>query len=130
MTTRDTVNLRVPITNTGTRAGSHVIQIYVAPLGAPVARPQQELKSFTKVHLGPGESTEVEVELGPRAFAYWDPGDTYRSYLQPQVTGERAEMNERAPGHWRVEPGLYEIRVASSSLAIDATSIVTIVEND
>ena len=130
MTTRDTLTIRVPVTNTGARVGSHVVQIYVAPLGAQVSRPQQELKSFAKVHLAPGESTEVEIELGPRAFAHWDPGDTYRSYLQPQVTGERTEMNERAPGQWRVEPGLYEIRIASSCVAIDATSIVTIVEND
>jgi beta-glucosidase len=130
MTGRDTLTVRVPVTNTGTRSGSHVVQIYVAPLGSTIFRPRQELKAFVKVHLHPGESTEAVFELGPRSFAHWDPGDVYRSYLQPQVTGERSSMTDKAPGSWRVEPGLYEIRVASSSVLVESTSIITILEDD
>ena len=130
MTGRDSLTLRVPVTNTGSRAGSHVVQIYVAPLGSKVFRPRQELKAFAKVHLAPGQSTITTFELGPRSFAHWDPGDTHRSHLQPQVTGERTSVADRASGAWKVEPGLYEIRVASSSLSIDSSSIITIVEDE
>ena len=130
MTGRDTLTVRVPVTNTGSRAGSHVVQVYVAPLGSKVFRPRQELKAFTKVHLEPGQSTIATFELGPRSFAHWDPGDAHRSHLQPQVTGERTSVADRAPGSWNVEPGLYEIRIASSSLSIDSTSIITIVEDE
>lgn len=86
----------VEVTNTGRRAGSEVVQVYVHHPDAIVHRPEQELRGFAKVHLSPGESQQVEIDLGPRAFAFFDP---------------------RQPG-WRVEDGTYEIRVAASSVDV------------
>jgi len=62
----------VTVTNTGTRAGSHVVQLYVGPGASPVSRPVRELRGFEKVTLDPGASTVVTFELDDRAFAYWD----------------------------------------------------------
>jgi len=60
------------LTNTGSRAGAEVVQLYVHDVAASVARPEQELKAFTKVWLEPGQSTRVVLSLGRRAFAVYD----------------------------------------------------------
>ncbi len=62
----------VTVTNTGQRAGRHVVQLYVSPAPSLVSRPRRELRGFEKVSLEPGESAEVSFELGERAFAHWD----------------------------------------------------------
>jgi len=62
----------VTVTNTGDRAGKHVVQLYVSPPPGEVARPRRELRAFAKVALEPGESTRVELPLDARAFAHWD----------------------------------------------------------
>ncbi|MFC8037952.1 glycoside hydrolase family 3 C-terminal domain-containing protein [Paenarthrobacter sp. NPDC057355] len=63
---------RVTVTNTGDRAGQHVIQLYVGTSAGPVRRPARELKAFSKVHLEPSQSTTVELEMDHRSFAYYD----------------------------------------------------------
>lgn len=122
------ITVHVAVTNTGTRAGTHVVQLYVAPLQAKVGRPPQELKAFGKVHLAAGASKVVSLRLGMRAFAHWDVADTYRGSLRPQVTGERTVVASTGTGHWRVDPGLYEIRVARSSADIAHSVVVTVTE--
>lgn len=118
--------LSIPVANTGHRTGSHVVQIYVAPRNPRVHRPPQELKNFAKVRLAPGESTTVQIRLEPRDFAYWDPGDAYRIELQPEVTGERSIRSLEGAGRWVVDPGLYDVRIASSSVEIHHSVSVTI----
>lgn len=71
------VRLWIELTNISERGGSEVVQCYVTPPAAPVARPVRELKDFRKVHLAPGESRTVELSLGARSFARWDI-DTHR----------------------------------------------------
>jgi beta-glucosidase len=122
----ETVSFEVPVTNIGSRAGSHVVQIYVAPREPRVQRPPQELKAFAKVHLEPGRSTTVHFDLDARDFAHWDPGDAYRNALQPQVTGERTVRTLDRTGQWVVDPGLYDVRIASSSAQIDHSMTVSI----
>ena len=63
------MTVSVPVTNTGSRRGSEVIQCYVVPARCRLARPPQELKAFAKVHLEPGEATVVELTLEDRALA-------------------------------------------------------------
>src|SRR5512133_1774017 len=62
----------VEVANVGDRAGAEVVQVYVRDVESSVPRPRQELKGFTKVELSPGESKRVQIELGPRAFAFYD----------------------------------------------------------
>ncbi|MCU0270354.1 MAG: glycoside hydrolase family 3 C-terminal domain-containing protein [Acidimicrobiales bacterium] len=98
------VTLTVTVTNVGERRGSEVVQVYVRAVGSPVHRPERELRAFEKVHLAPGESTEVRCTLDRRAFAHWDV----------------------ASGDWAVAPGRYEILVGRSSRAIDAVVAVDV----
>ncbi len=61
------------VTNTGTRAGAEVVQLYVEPVNPSVVRPVRELKAFSKVLLQPGEKRTVRLPLGARAFSYYSP---------------------------------------------------------
>jgi beta-glucosidase len=60
------------VSNTGERAGSEVVQVYVGELPAPVPTPKRQLAAFTKVHLAPGASTRVRLEIPRRAVSYYD----------------------------------------------------------
>lgn len=68
ITAKDKVTLSLDITNTGNRAGSQVIQLYVHELGGLFRRPEKELKDFEKVYLQPGEVKMVTFCLGREAF--------------------------------------------------------------
>lgn len=87
------VRVAVDITNTGTRFGKEIVQLYVAPLNPKKSRPVQELREFAKVALKPGETATVRFNLDRRAFAYWE-----------------CEIHD-----WYVESGAYELRFSASS---------------
>jgi len=89
----DAIRVACTVRNTGDRAGSEVVQVYVAPPKSSVPRPPRELKGFAKVVLKPGESRRVEIVLRPSALAFYD----------------------ETPGKWKAEAGDYEILVGSSS---------------
>ncbi len=118
------VVVEVEVTNTSDRAGSDVVQLYVEPPASKVHRPVRELKGFAKVHLGPGETETVRIELDRRAFAYYDTGDTWFAEAiskSPVPAGGANERHEVAG--WYVEPGLYALVVARSSTD-HATTVV------
>jgi beta-glucosidase len=124
------VTIRIPVTNTGSRIGTEVVQVYVAPRNSSVQRPNKELKSFAKVNLKPGESTVVTIELSPRDFAFWNPGDIYRSVLRPQVTGESANVALDQRGSWQIDQGLYDIHIGTSSVNIAHQFVINISDNN
>ena len=98
------LTVSVDVTNTGTRAGSHVVQLYVAPpVRTEVPRPVHELKGFERVRLEPGETATVTFTLDDRSFAYYDEGRG-----------------------WRVEGGAYTVEIGSSSRAIALTAPVAV----
>ena len=67
-----TVDVRCSITNTGSRAGAQVAQIYVGKAEAsPVPRPEKELRGYKKVFLQPGESKAIDIRLPKEAFMYY-----------------------------------------------------------
>ncbi|MWC44247.1 glycoside hydrolase family 3 N-terminal domain-containing protein [Sphingomonas carotinifaciens] len=66
------VEVEVDVTNTGTRAGDEVVQLYVHDLVASVTQPIKALKGFQRVSLKPGERRTVRFTLGPDAFALWN----------------------------------------------------------
>ena len=121
------LSVTVPITNVGSRAGSEVVQLYVAATEPRLVRPRKELKAFEKVWLEPGETTEVRFELDDRSFAYWDPGQRDLEDIQRRF-GESAVSNalsmgfdaERRPRGWQVDPGRYELHIgrASNDIAV------------
>jgi beta-glucosidase len=100
-----TIECSVQVTNTGSRAGSEVVQLYVHALDATtVYRPDQELRAFDKVWLEPGESAVVRLRLDARAFAFWDV----------------------ATQGWAIDRGRYELRVGASSRDIRSAVVVTL----
>ena len=72
VTAGGTVTATVTVKNTGQRAGAEVIQLYVSDQNDTVEMPVKELRGFQKVTLQPGESRDVTITIGGRAFQYWD----------------------------------------------------------
>ena len=105
---RPRVAVSLTLTNTGTRAGAEVVQVYVSDPVASVFRPIQELRGFAKVSLEPSQSRRVTLELDDRAFAFWHSGR----------------------GGWVVEGGEFEIRVGASSRDIRLTATVELAGTD
>jgi beta-glucosidase len=62
----------VSVTNTGSREGDEVVQLYVKHLNYKVSRPNQELKGFQRVTLKPNETKLVSIPLDAGSLAYWD----------------------------------------------------------
>jgi beta-glucosidase len=90
------------VKNVGSRAGAVVPQLYVSAPKSSVPRPKKELKGFTKLMLGPGESREVVLPLDARSFAYFD------------VAGK----------HWRADPGNYRVLIGDSTEQIALSGVV------
>ncbi len=88
-----TATVQFDLTNTGTREGAEVAQVYVHSAHPRLARPEKELKGFAKVALKPGETKTVTIPLTSRAFAFYDP----------------------AQSAWSAEAGAYTIQVGGSS---------------
>ncbi|WP_288480483.1 glycoside hydrolase family 3 C-terminal domain-containing protein [uncultured Deinococcus sp.] len=98
------LTVTLPVTNTGTRAGAEVVQLYVHAPQGPLFRPEQELRAFARVVLEPGETREVSLTLDERAWAVYDVA---------------------RPG-WHVPSGLYELRLGSSSRDLRARATVEV----
>jgi beta-glucosidase len=81
-----------------------VVQGYVAPVAPSAQRPPKELKAWTKAVVAAGTTMPVTLEFGPDAFHHWD----------------------TATGSWLVEPGDYDIVVASSAACEHTRLRVTI----
>src|SRR4051812_4067008 len=64
----------VDVTNTGSRPGVAVPQLYLAlpSPGAGIVQPPKELKGFDKLSLDPGKTRRVNFTLDQRALSYWD----------------------------------------------------------
>jgi beta-glucosidase len=67
-----TVKVGVDVTNTGSRAGDEVVQLYVKHLGSKVERPRQQLAGFQRVTVPARETRTVEIALPASRLAYWD----------------------------------------------------------
>jgi beta-glucosidase len=113
------LTIDVPVENIGDRAGTEVVQCYVAPSSSRVTRPVKELKAFVKVRLDRGERSVATLTLDDRSFAYWDPGSGRRAELRGRMPF--ANMSAKAdprPGGWRVDPGQYTLHIGHSSADI------------
>jgi len=60
------------VRNTGSVAGTEVVQLYINQRGTSVSRPIRELKGFERVTLQPGESKRVQFTLGRDELAFWN----------------------------------------------------------
>ena len=60
------------VSNTSSRAGEELVQLYVRLQGTSTAQPVRALKGFQRIALAPGETKRVTFELAPEAFAIWN----------------------------------------------------------
>lgn len=93
LTLEDDICLTCQLTNTGSLAGSEVVQLYVNDVQSTLDKPIRELKAFQKVYLEPRESRTLTFRLPVQALASFDP--VYKK--------------------WLVEPGEYRFYIGSSS---------------
>jgi len=69
--TNETVKLTVPVTNTGKKAGTEVVQVYIRKIN-DIDGPIKTLRGFQRVELAAGKSTQVTIDLTPSAFEFFD----------------------------------------------------------
>jgi beta-glucosidase len=92
------------VTNTGSRPGAEVAQLYLT-LPSVAGEPDHQLKGFTKVFLQPGQTKQVQFTVSAKDASYWD-----------------------TPSHtWMLAPGSYTVSVGDSSrsLPLNASFDVT-----
>jgi beta-glucosidase len=95
----------VEISNTGKISGEEVIQMYIRDCVSSVTRPVKELKGFKRIHLDPGETTTVSLDITPESLAFYD-----------------INMN------YVVEPGEFEIKIGTSCRDEDLQTLTLYVE--
>jgi len=88
------VHVTVNVTNTGSRDGEDVAQLYLRRNFSSVETPERELKGFSRVRLKAGETKTVAFELSSRDLQIWN-----------------------AEHRWVVEPGQYTLFAGDSSEA-------------
>ena len=91
------------VKNSGSVAGTEVVQLYIRNTAASVSQPVRELKGFPRITLAPGESRHVEFPLGFDELNFYN-ADVKRT----------------------VEPTTYKIWVGGSSLAEAETQMKVI----
>ncbi len=69
----------VNVKNTGDKAGSEVVQLYISDLKSSLPRPVKELKGFQKVFLQPGQNRDVTITIDRSALSYYD--DTRQEWV-------------------------------------------------
>jgi beta-glucosidase len=98
------ITVNVDVTNTGTRTGDEVVQLYVQYVESKVPRPRIELRGYRRVSLKPGETRTVAVPLRADDLAYWD----------------------TAADRWAVEPGRVRLRAGGSSTDLRVETTVRV----
>ncbi len=93
--------LLADVTNTGTRGGTEVVQLYIRDRVSSVTRPVKELKGFRKVRLQPGETTTLAFDITPALLSFYDINMKYV-----------------------VEPGEFELMIGNSSRDADLKNLV------
>ena len=97
----ESTRVTATVTNTGQRAGTEVVQMYIRDRVSSVTRPVRELKGFVKVWLDAGATTTVSLDITPESLAFYD-----------------IDMNNV------VEPGEFEIMVGTSSRREDLQTVI------
>ncbi|NQV50655.1 MAG: fibronectin type III-like domain-contianing protein, partial [Candidatus Marinimicrobia bacterium] len=89
----ENIEITLSVKNTGERAGSEIVQLYLNDSKSSVIRPEKELKGFSKMQLEPGESKEVRMTLKAEDLMFWD----------------------KTTSDWKAEAGKFNVLVGASS---------------
>ena len=95
--------VKFTITNTGSRDGAEIAQLYVGKAGSGLIRPKKELKGFKKVWIKAGESVDVEIPFDDKTFRYFS----------------------TVSNKWEIEGGEYQIYVGKNVANIVLTGTIT-----
>lgn len=87
------IKATVTVTNTGTRDGNEIVQLYIHDKVASISRPVRELKGFKRIHLNAGESKDVSFDITPDLLKFYD-----------------ANLKEV------LEPGQFDLMIGASSI--------------
>ena len=87
------IRVSADVTNTGSRPGAEVVQLYIGDEESSLPRPVKELKGFQKIALDPGQTQTVTFEITPDMLQYYDD----------------------AKGAWVAEPGTFTAYVGAAS---------------
>ncbi|CEI68241.1 Beta-glucosidase B [Fusarium venenatum] len=96
LTPNGEIKITLAISNTGSRAGSEIVQVYVHDEKSRLPRPEKELVAFEKVYLEADETRHISIKLDKYAVGYYD---------------------ETVPG-WIAEEGVFEVLIGASSTDI------------
>ena len=99
------ITVTLDVTNTGSREGDEVVQLYTHELVTSVTTYEKNLRGFERIHLQPSETKTVTLILKPQDLALWD-----------------RQM------HFVVEPGKFKVMIGSGSQDIRLTGEFEIVE--
>ncbi|KNC19750.1 beta-glucosidase [Arthrobacter sp. RIT-PI-e] len=91
VTAGEGLTVSVPVTNTGSRAGREVVQVYVAREDSAVDRPVRWLAGFGSVELDAGASGTADVSVPARAFAHYEDGWQYEPGTFQVLVGRYVE---------------------------------------
>lgn len=87
------IEVTIPVTNTGSREGKEIIQLYIGDEKCSLLRPAKELKHFSKISLKPGETKDVKFTICIDDLKFYD--------------DSRSE--------WTAEPGKFNVYIGASS---------------
>ena len=95
----NTWQVTVDVTNTGSREGKEIVQLYIGDEKSSIDRPKKELKSFAKVSLRPGETKTVTMRITEQDLKFWD----------------------ETSHDWKAEPGKFKAYVCASAEDVRGT---------
>lgn len=101
-----TITVNVTVSNTGSRDGEEVVQLYVKHLNSKVERPEKELKAFKRIALKAGETKTVALTLRAKDLEYWN----------------------TAKHRFELEPGSIELQAGGSSDAVALKKTINILK--
>lgn len=91
----------VDVKNTGKRAGSEIVQLYIQDIAASRVRPVKELKKFKKVMIAAGATAKVSLPMNARELGFYDEN-----------------------GNWLLEPGAFKVFVGPNSRDVKEAGLV------
>lgn len=89
------IDVSVDVSNTGSRAGDEVAQLYIHQRAGSASRPVRQLKGFERVNLAAGAKQTIHFTLGPEELQFWSP----------------------AKKQWVIEPEQFDVWVGGDSTA-------------
>jgi beta-glucosidase len=105
----DGLTVELDVTNSGSRSGSEVVQLYIRPLDAQAPRPPKELKAFAKLQIEPGKTATARLSITPRDLCRFDveaqawiaDAGRYEAVVAASATDLRSVLGFVLPEEWR-----------------------------